>query len=262
MNICITCGSRYNPKYVDIPCPTCGAQYKLRQPKSKIEIQGETEKVKELTTFLNIPKNYQNILWSKSTLLNCHKDSIHNGKFMTYLDQLDKIHNYFAQGLLPSKSAIICSNIGMSKQTLAYSAMQLALKAGHTVAPLLDTVDVHRLLALASTKPNYKIYNKFSFDDYIAADVCFVKVTHIEERWSAYLTILDLMEKRARLDKPTIFLSDYPLKEITRFDTNHILARVIDEQKGDDFKYPALLQYFEILKSKEVLKDEAQEEDN
>lgn len=90
------------------------------------------------------------------------------------MDQLEKINNIFVEKLLPQKSAFIIAPAGYSKMTFAYSCMQRALDAGFSVAPLLDTVELKRVLVLASENVHYKIDGRISYDDYIMADICFV----------------------------------------------------------------------------------------
>lgn len=80
------------------------------------------------------------------------RDKHASTSYIKYLDQLEKINNIFVEKLLPQKSAFIIAPAGYSKMTFAYSCMQRALDAGFSVAPLLDTVELKRVLVLASEK--------------------------------------------------------------------------------------------------------------
>ena len=134
-----------------------------------------------------------------------------------------------------------------------YSCIQHALDAGFTVAPVLDTNDVKRLLVLGADRPTYKLFNQIDYDTYLMAEVCFVTVTKLPQHEYCYPIINELITKRARSGLATIVLSDYHVKELCRKDTSNQFEILDSIHNGDWFKYPAIISFnpkFEnILKS-------------
>ena len=58
----------------------------------------------------------------------------------------------------------------------AYSCMQHAVSNGFSVGPILDTVELKRVLTLAGDNPQYKLNGTLNYEDYVMADVLFVIV--------------------------------------------------------------------------------------
>lgn len=241
---CFICG---NNGFLDKVCPSCG-----REPvKASMNLdvkEDVTEFVAKIEKF-GVPLEYKGIMWDAGTLRK-YKSSLENdGNFDKYVNQLDKVNQVFCKGLIPSKSVIITSPPSFSKTLFAYSCIQRALDNGFSVAPLLDTMDLKRLLVLAADRPQYKLYNRIDYDSYITVDVCFVKVTKLPQHEYAFSVIQELIDKRARFGLGTIVLSDYSLAEIAKKDRDNQFDSLMATGIVDNYKYPAIIKYTEYLKS-------------
>ena len=158
---------------------------------------------------------------------------------------LTKIDGIFKEGGIPNKSVYIIAPPGYSKTVFAYSCMQHALANGYSVAPLIDTIELKRLLVLASEKLDYKLYGRFSYDDYMSSDVVFVTVTHTYYRYDAYSVLDELINRRARLGLATFVLSRYSLKTLYKWDKLGSLDSLKNSSSKDGRKYPSVVAYVE-----------------
>ena len=174
---------------VDKVCPECGhapagSDSKLSQMSSFSQVKANTETtlVEEGSAEIVQPA-YKGIFWNRRILENDNTEKLpekfdiagrYNDRlFVRFLDQLTKIDGIFKEGGIPNKSVYIIAPPGYSKTVFAYSCMQHALANGYSVAPLIDTIELKRLLVLASEKLDYKLYGRFSYDDYMSSDVVF-----------------------------------------------------------------------------------------
>lgn len=240
MSHCFTCGGN---GFEDKVCPEC-----RREPASFNIVQNNSEEFVRLAGTIDVPQQYMGIEWNKSILLKTHQDRMSDGLFMKFADQLEKIHNIFASKKLPAKSAIIVAPPGYSKQTFAYSCMQFALTNGFTVAPLLDTVELKRMLILSSENPKYKLYNSIDYDNYVLSDILFISVTKTYYKADAYSVIEEIKDRRARKGLPTIVLSRHGIDSISEWDrSNHFKKMIMTQYVNNDLKYPAIISYLEGL---------------
>lgn len=234
---CFTCGGK---GFIDKVCPSCG-----REPK-KLYInldESNTDTFVEKIDEFGVPGKYRGVFWNSDVLRKSFKNLENDRLFQHYVDQLDKLNRVFADGVLSSKSAIIIAPAGYSKMTFAYSCMQRALDAGLTVAPFLDTSELKRLLVLSSENPNYKLFGKISYDDYIMSDVCFVTVSKLPVHEWAYNVIQELLDRRTRKGLSTFITSRYSLEEISRRDKSNQFGVLKTANSHDDYKYPAVIAY-------------------
>lgn len=244
-NYCFVCGGQYDERFIDKPCPECGKQYK-KSANVMIEVKPSEEFVASLKE-LAVPDFYHGKIWNKERIKKDNQDIIGDKSFERYIQQLDRIHNIFMEGRLPNKSGIIIAPPRMSKVTWAYSCMQQALKHNYSVAWLLDTVEVKRLLVLAGDNPRYKLYDKVNYDEYIMSDVCFITVTKTEYRYDSYSTILEVIDRRARKGLSTFIISRYDLKQLSRRDYDRHFSAIKDFNGHDnDQKYPVIVQYWNM----------------
>ena len=235
---CFTCGGH---GFTDKACPECG-----RQPHSfNLEFDSvKAEKVVSAASSICVPTAYQGIVWSIDRLKNTHQEQLNDKLFERYCSQLDKIHTIFSTGVIPNKSAIIVAPAQHSKMTWAYSCMQFALLNGLKVAPLLDTLEVKRLIVLAAERPK-QIYLGISFEDYINSDVVFITVTKTSYREEAYMVIEDVLDKRARRGLPTFFISRYSLATMSKRDYSGSFELIQDFNNTENsLKYPSIIQYW------------------
>ena len=240
---------------VDKVCPECGhapagSDSKLSQMSSFSQVKANTETtlVEEGSAEIVQPA-YKGIFWNRRILENDNTEKLpekfdiagrYNDRlFVRFLDQLTKIDGIFKEGGIPNKSVYIIAPPGYSKTVFAYSCMQHALANGYSVAPLIDTIELKRLLVLASEKLDYKLYGRFSYDDYMSSDVVFVTVTHTYYRYDAYSVLDELINRRARLGLATFILSRYSLKTLYKWDS------LKNSSSKDGRKYPSVVAYVE-----------------
>lgn len=239
---CFVCGGN---GFLDKVCPSCGMAPKKKSFNLEVK-EDVTEFVNKIDRF-GVPSEYRGIAWDADTLIKYKQNVKNDGNFIHYVNQLDKINKVFCQGLIPAKSAIIISPPSYSKTLFAFSCIQRALDNGLTVAPMLDTMDLKRLLVLAADRPTYKLYGEIDYDSYVMADICFVKVTKLPQHEYAFSVIQELMEKRSRYGLGTIVLSDYSLSTISKKDRDNQFDSLSSSGTIDNFKYPAVIQYREML---------------
>lgn len=246
---------------VDKVCPECGhapagSDSKLSQMSSSSQVKANTETtlVEEGSAEIVQPA-YKGIFWNRRILENDNTEKLpekfdiagrYNDRlFVRFLDQLTKIDGIFKEGGIPNKSVYIIAPPGYSKTVFAYSCMQHALANGYSVAPLIDTIELKRLLVLASEKLDYKLYGRFSYDDYMSSDVVFVTVTHTYYRYDAYSVLDELINRRARLGLATFVLSRYSLKTLYKWDKLGSLDSLKNSSSKDGRKYPSVVAYVE-----------------
>lgn len=246
---------------VDKVCPECGhapagSDSKLSQMSSFSQVKANTETtlVEEGSAEIVQPA-YKGIFWNRRILENDNTEKLpekfdiagrYNDRlFVRFLDQLTKIDGIFKEGGIPNKSVYIIAPPGYSKTVFAYSCMQHALANGYSVAPLIDTIELKRLLVLASEKLDYKLYDRFSYDDYMSSDVVFVTVTHTYYRYDAYSVLDELINRRARLGLATFVLSRYSLKTLYKWDKLGSLDSLKNSSSKDGRKYPSVVAYVE-----------------
>ena len=246
---------------VDKVCPECGhapagSDSKLSQMSSFSQVKANTETtlVEEGSAEIVQPA-YKGIFWNRRILENDNTEKLpekfdiagrYNDRLsVRFLDQLTKIDGIFKEGGIPNKSVYIIAPPGYSKTVFAYSCMQHALANGYSVAPLIDTIELKRLLVLASEKLDYKLYGRFSYDDYMSSDVVFVTVTHTYYRYDAYSVLDELINRRARLGLATFVLSRYSLKTLYKWDKLGSLDSLKNSSSKDGRKYPSVVAYVE-----------------
>lgn len=239
---CFTCGG-YG--FDDRECPEC------HKVKGSIDLFDKDDRTIEnfvkKAEFISVPQEYIGIQWHKDYILADCKHLEKDLLFLRFLQQLEKMHKIFGDGRIPGRSVFICASQGMSKQTFAYSCMQLAMSNGFTVAPLLDTLELKRLIVVSAENPKYKFCGKVNFDKYIASDVLFVTVSKTSYAKEAYMVINDLLDKRARKGLPTFVISRYTLQEMSEFDSRKEFTQLMNPRfnKENSLKFPTVLSYFE-----------------
>lgn len=238
---CFVCGGKGFP---DKECPRCG----LKPTKGTLNLERKEnvqEFVKRIDEF-GVPAQYRGIVWNSEVLLKSKREKANDLMFKKYVEQLDKINNFFTKGLLPPKSAIIIAPAGYSKMLFAFSCMQRALDNGFTVAPFLDTIELKRALILCGENPSYKINKAVSYEDYVMADVCFVTVTKLKAHEWAFEVIEELLDRRSRKGLATFVISRFGLCDISRRDYSNQFDVISTAFSKDEMKYPAVIKYSEL----------------
>lgn len=242
-NYCFMCG---NHGFPDKVYESCGME-----PINKslnLDHKKDTDSFVTKIDAFGVPDKYRGIVWDSSILKHEHKEKEEDFNFQRFVSQLQKVNNIFADGKLSAKSAIIIAPASYSKMVFAYSCMQRALDHGFTVSPLLDTIELKRLLLLAAENPTYKMYKTISYDDYIMSDIAFVTVTKMRQHEWAFETIQEIIDRRARKGLSTFILSRYDLDEISRRDYSNQFEAMYGTGTEDTFKYPAVIRYVENFK--------------
>ena len=148
------------------------------------------------------------------------------------------------RGKLPNFSAFICGPMRLNKELFVYSCLQTLLVKGFKVAPFLSTIEMRRIIRASQYNPRYKFLNAWSYDDVISADILFITVTHLtEDRHSDISLIQEVLDTRSRLDRPSVFVSNYPLESlVSRYDTGEYLSIFNTDKNRDKLKYPYIVQ--------------------
>lgn len=241
---CFVCG---NHGFLDKVCESCG-----REPTKESMNLDKKDDVDSFVSKISangIPDSYRGIVWSAEFLKSTKPGKEKDYNFQRFINSLERINDVFAKGVLSRKSAIIIAPAGYSKMTFAYSCMQRAIDNGYSVAPLLDTIEIKRLLFLASENPNYRMYHEIQYDDYIMSDVLFATVTKLQQHEWAYETIQELIDRRARKGLATFIISRYDLAEISKKDYANQFSAIATAYSDDNYKYPAVIKYVDFDKT-------------
>ncbi|NBH96622.1 hypothetical protein D7Y41_02755 [Anaerotruncus sp. 1XD22-93] len=232
---CFTCGGH---GLKDKVCPECGLKHNsMNLDKKPVEAKKLVIAAKKCL----IPAGYTGVEWNEERLRMSHQERAKDQLFLRFVAQLDKVHSIFASGRLPAKSAIFIAPPQHSKMTFAYSCMQLALMHGFKVAPLLDSLEVKRLLVLAAERPQ-EIVLGIPYEEYVNADVVFITITKTTYRNSAYQIIQEMLDKRSRKGLPTFFLSRYNMATLSAWDSSKSFDYVKDYNNTENsLKYPAII---------------------
>lgn len=191
-----------------------------------------------------IPEYYRKTEWSSEVFWKSKSGLKSDMALQRFIGTLQSVYDMFVLGTVPNKSGIFIAPNGFGKCTFAYSCMKQALLHGHSVLPLTDTMDIKRLFVSSTTKPDFKLYYKWNLDDYVLKDVLFITVIQSRLNYDAYLTIADIVNKRSRFDKPTFIISEFTLKEISRWDDNKNYTNLNTATESDNpLKFPLVVEY-------------------
>lgn len=217
-------------------CPECG---KTRTFSGKPAVNVTPT---ELAKY-EIPRYYQEVVFDSEILQTAYPELTTHRQFKAYCDQLEKIHNIFKAGQIPSQSALIIAPPKRGKQIFAFSCMQHALANGYSIVPMLDTSEWRRLNLLSSERALSKEIKSlaYSVDDIVSADVVFLTIDK-DNFQGAYRAIESLVDKRARRDKPTFIISRYTVEQLSLLDFEGEFAENFDKTRMlNRLKYMALI---------------------
>lgn len=226
---CYNCGGK---GFVGRPCEVCG---KIREVKKVDKIKKYNNKI--------IPEFYHDVTWSRGELL---KDKRNNSYLDEFINELEKITLSIKNGILPKNSYLIVAPPFYGKKTWAYTCMRYAIDKGYKVAPLLDTQEYKRLVVLGSEKPRYELYNSIDIDKYLTSDLVVLSVVKDQYLTEAFASILSILDKRDRLGKPTIIISEFDVRTISLRDYTKSFQRYIEYgSTRPSNKCPKLIEYRE-----------------
>lgn len=236
MSVCFKCGDYGMPN----GCPKCG---KDSNNTIDLESMKNVEEFVNVCEDTNIPHKFIGILWQKSIIEVDHEMYSNNPNFNRFLASCDKLHESFVNGNPLATSVFLFAPPRFGKEHLVYSCMQLASNHGLSVAPYLDTIELKRLLILGGVKPEYKLYGKINYDDYMMSDVVFVKLTQTTYVKDSYSVLLELVSRRSRLNKPTYIISELTLNEVTKYVDSYIGSVWTDVSSVglNKLKYPSVI---------------------
>ncbi|MDU8988514.1 MAG: hypothetical protein E7H54_04975 [Clostridium perfringens] len=236
---CTKCG---NKGLLNEKCPVCGRIRKSNSnvqdnPISSLGIEIQADRKNKI-----IPTYYQNKVWDINIVKDDHRSKFDvDATFRGVLSTMQKVHDSFSKGLLPTKSLIIIAPQRMSKVTWAYSCMNQAYQHGLTVAPLLDSLEFKRLSVLSAENPKYKFNGVTDYDNYINADVLFLTIVKNEYCTEAFSVIIDLLDKRSRRGVPTFIISRFPIEVLSQRDYTNSFQDIVDYTgNNNDLKYPVI----------------------
>ncbi len=185
---------------------------------------------------LVIPKHYKANRWDRRVLQQDNLELMDdNPLFDRYVQQLHEGYNIVKQGGLFQNSMLIVSPAGYSKTTWAYSCILSLYEHGYSCVPLLDTTELKRMLYTKSENPNWRVAHLGkTVDEYINADVLFLNVTRGTEFEYAYEVLVNILDMRSRMDKPTMILSDYTLKQLTVYDMRGTFKSLVSRRGANN----------------------------
>lgn len=225
-------------------CPECGKKrgeikYSIIEEKSVAAVLDKADK-------LFVPTDYLGRFWNEKQFWD-YPGRKRNGLLDHYVSQLGKLVDMFKDGLIPSSSAFIMSPSTYSKDIFMYTCIQYALVHDKfTIAPVLDTMQLKRLLILGGERPNYKMFGWLDYDEYLSSDILFVKVTKTAYRNDAGTVLKSLLDIRSRLGLPTFIVSSVNIATMSKWDKEGGFAPLRNNynQHFNFKKYPKIIEYF------------------
>lgn len=202
----------------------------------------DEEKVEQVIVDI-IPEDYRDIYFDANKIRNDPRielDIKNNPLFDYYLDSLTTIYNKITAGEKLNYSIMISAPQGLGKAHFVYACMNAGLKAGLSVAPYLDCLEIFDLINLISDSRYYdkakQIESRELLKTLYEADVCFVKLpTGLTIRKDTTQTLKLLVDRRARRGNYTIAISRFPMAYI--FTTEAFLNRFIITSDFGDAKF-------------------------
>lgn len=212
-------------------CPKCG----IDSSKTIMEQTNEVPAAIQLSDL--IPTAYKGVCWKKD-------ENETNLSVKNVAQSMEKIYSICANGKIPSFSAFISGPLRLNKELFVFSCMQELIVRDFKIVPFISTIEMRRIIRTSQYNPRYKFMAKWTYDEIIASDLLFITVTHLtEDRHSDLTLIQEVLDIRSRMDKPTIFISDYRLESlVSRFDTKEYLMIYNIDKNRDKLKFPFIFQ--------------------
>lgn len=195
-----------NGKIVDCECK----RNKIPELVDEVTFEGKIDKY--------VPEQYRGITYDTKLVLNSNTIPAlykKNNETINFLNTMQKLYSKFVVGEKLNYSLFISAPQNMGKNHLVYSCLEASLKIGRTVAPYLDSLEIHGLLY------RYKEADMGILDELIKADVCFIKQsTGLSTLASNIEAIKIITDRRTRNGLPTVVVSRLNLYYLTVIDPN------------------------------------------
>lgn len=214
-------------------CPKCGRETRITGNEVSRDIT-----LTELNR-MQIPRHYTKKKWDPLILKEDHSDYIDNIDFNNYVGQLNRVLEHLEKGGTIPNSAIITAPMGSGKTTWAYNCMLELLKNNIQVPPLISTSQLKAMQTKAYERPTWQNkWQDFTYIEYIEADVLFVAVTKGPEYVYATRLLIDIVDIRSRMSKPTVILSDWSITNLISSDKTGMLYSMLKGGTNvDPYKY-------------------------
>ena len=181
-------------------------------------IDFDEEKYNQLVDEI-LPEEYRDLVFDYKKILN--DNSIEpfirkEPEFKYYLEMLNEIYNKINIGEKLKYSILVTAPQGLGKAHWVYSCLNAALKAGLSVAPYYDVLEIYNYLMVPDSKEYIKILERV-----YQADICFLKIpTGLTIQKSMTQTLKLVVDRRARKALPTIVVSRFPVNYIYATEVN------------------------------------------
>ena len=202
---CVYCWDRGQTKENPNYCKHCGT-YREKGPTNQ-EVE-DMDKVKDFYNIL-IPRQYLDIIFSKSTLFASNPELYDLKAYRVYGDVLQTVYDRIREGNLPNKSAFIYAPSRNGKQTFVYSCMKELVKKDIPVFPYLDVIELKKFLEV---KGESKLFPFWKEEEVYTTPLLFIKVPYQFNKYNRFL--LDLLDRRARYGNITYIISRYPVHRV------------------------------------------------
>lgn len=163
---------------------------------------------------LDIPEQYRNIVFIKG-LVPLDIDP-------SYATFLDTVHSNINLGKWGNKNLLIASPIAHSKTIMAYSAINCMFRAGISVFPIFDVLEISRILTDMDMGKE-SVYDVSQPERVLTVPILFAKIPR-SPRWDVYDNIALLIDRRVRRGTSTILLYDGTREQLIRNDKQEVLT--------------------------------------
>lgn len=193
-----------------VKCDNTGIQW----DGTPCDCEYSVQSIYDSVSCLDIPEQYRNILFNKS-LVPTDIDK-------SYADYLESLHTSIILGKWSNHNVCIASPIGHSKTVMAYSCINALFRAGISIFPIYDVLEIYRVLTdMDLGKKN--IYDIAEPEKIISVPILFAKIPRVS-RWEVYDCISLLIDRRVRRGLSTILLYDGVWSHLIKNDRNEILT--------------------------------------
>lgn len=197
MSYCVLCGDT-GVKLDGTPC----------------ECRHNISTVYDSVNCLDIPEQYRNIMFNKGLVP-------HDIDF-SYAQFLDDVHTKIVVGKWANHNLCIASPIAHSKTVMGYSCLNALFRAGISVFPICDVLEISRILS-DMDMGRASVYDIDQPERVLTVPILFAKIPRTS-RWEVFDCISLLIARRVRRNNSTILLYDGTWQHLINSDKNEILT--------------------------------------